>query len=301
MAEDENPEAQSVPAEHAESGPLPAAPEPQRPLWTYLAVPVSIVLGAAIIAGAIWYTRDDRSDDELVQAIAELQAQVAVLGDAPASGVDDGGGASTAQDLRTVFTNYARQSGVNDSQFQACLGKQANVELLNDHVNRGRALGVTGTPTFFINNKKVVGAQPQALFEEVINAELSGSPTELTRYSAAIQQLAATTPPRFEIMPMNVDLDGAHFEGDEDARVVVAEFSDFQCPFCKRWVEQTMDPLLQKYGEDLRLAFLHFPITQLHPNAGNASVAAMCAGEQGKFWEMHDLLFARQSEWAALK
>jgi protein-disulfide isomerase len=48
------------------------------------------------------------------------------------------------------------------------------------------------------------------------------------------------------------------------------------------------------------MAFLHFPITQIHPNAGNASVAAICAGEQGKFWEMHDLLFARQQEWQNL-
>ena len=272
-----------------------------RPLWTYLLVPASIVIGAAIIAGAIWYTRDDGGDDDLVQAIAELQSQVATMGEAPASTVDDGGGASTGQDLRTVFGNYAKQAGADDGDFQACLSNQQNAQLLNEHVNRGRALGVTGTPTFFVNNKKIVGAQPQALFEEVIEAELNGSPSDLTSYSAGIQQLAATTPPRFEIMAENVNLDGAQFEGAEGAEVVIAEFSDFGCPFCKRWVEQTMDPLLQKYGEDVRLAFLHFPITQLHPNAGNAAVASMCAAEQGKFWEMHDLLFARQTEWAGLK
>jgi protein-disulfide isomerase len=279
----------------------PTGGEAERPFWTYLLVPVSIVIGAAIIAGAIWYTRDDGGDDELVEAIAELQAQVATMGEAPASTVDDGGGASTAQDLRTVFGNYAKQAGADDGDFQACLSKAQNIELLNSHVDRGRALGVTGTPTFFVNNKKIVGAQPQALFEEVIEAELNGSPSDLTGYSAGIQQLASTTPPRFQIMEENVDLDGAQFEGDEGARVVIAEFSDFGCPFCKRWVEQTMEPLLQKYGEDVRLAFLHFPITQLHPNAGNAAVASMCAAEQGKFWEMHDLLFARQSEWAGLK
>jgi protein-disulfide isomerase len=262
--------------------------------------PAAIVIGAGIIAAAVWYTRDDGSDDNLAQAIAELQAQVAILGEALRA-ASKTAGASTAQDLRTVFGNYAKQAGANDTQFQACLTKQDNITLLNAHVQRGRALGVTGTPTFFINNKKLVGAQPQALFEEVINAELAGSPTALADYSPAIQQLAAATPPRFEIMTEDVDLSGAQFEGDERAPVIIAEFSDFQCPFCKRWSEQTMDPLLKKYGEDVSLAFLHFPITQLHPNAGNASVAAMCAAEQGKFWEMHDLLFARQSEWAALK
>jgi protein-disulfide isomerase len=292
-------------SEHDEQQEMPGEVERPhevpRPVRTYLLVPVSIVIGAGIIAGAIWYTRDDGGDDELVEAIAELQAQVATMGEAPASTVDDGGGASTAQDLRTVFGNYAKQAGADDGDFQACLSKAQNIELLNSHVDRGRALGVTGTPTFFVNNKKIVGAQPQALFEEVIEAELNGSPSDLTGYSAGIQQLASTMPPRFQIMEENVDLDGAQFEGDEGARVVIAEFSDFGCPFCKRWVEQTMEPLLQKYGEDVRLAFLHFPITQLHPNAGNAAVASMCAAEQGKFWEMHDLLFARQSEWAGLK
>jgi protein-disulfide isomerase len=289
-------ETQAVPDE-----PRPEAGEHARPVWTYLVMPAAIVIGAGIIAGAIWFTRDD-ADDGLAQAIADLQAQVAVLGEAPASTTDDGGGgASEAQDLRTVFGNYAKQAGADDGQFQACLTKQENVTLLNSHVQRGRALGVTGTPTFFINNKKIVGAQPQALFEEIIDAELEGSPTAVTEYSPALQQLAVTTPPRFEIMSQPVDLSGAQFEGDEGARVVIAEFSDFQCPFCKRWSEQTMEPLLQKYDDDVRLAFLHFPITQLHPNAGNASVAAICAGEQGKFWEMHDLLFARQAEWAALQ
>ena len=56
-----------------------------------------------------------------------------------------------------------------------------------------------------------------------------------------------------------------------------------------------------KLGNDVALAFLHFPIVQIHPNAGNASLVAICAGKQGKFWPMHDLLFARQTEWAALK
>ncbi len=273
-------------------------PQSRRPAWTYLLTPAAIVIGAGIIAGAIRYTRDDGADEELAQAILELQAQVAVLGEAPASSLDDGGGASTVQDLRTVFGGYAKQAGADETQFQACLTKQENVALLNAHVQRGRELGVNGTPTFFINNKKIVGAQPQALFEEIIDAELEGSPTAVTEYSPALQQLAATTPPRFEIMAGTVDLSGAQFEGDEGARVVIAEFSDFQCPFCKRWTEQTMGPLLAKYGEDVRLAFLHFPITQLHANAGNASVAAICAAEQGKFWEMHDLLFARQAEWA---
>jgi protein-disulfide isomerase len=82
---------------------------------------------------------------------------------------------------------------------------------------------------------------------------------------------------------------------------MIAEFSDFQCPFCKRWTESSLGAVRKRLGDDVAIAFLHFPITQIHPNAGNASVVAICAGQQGKFWEMHDLLFARQAEWSNLR
>lgn len=270
-----------------------------RPAWSYLLVPAAILAGAAIIGAAIWFAQDDGEDQDVLRALADLQVQMQALQSVGSAA--DGAGVSTAQDLRSVFTDYAKQVGADTSRFQTCLTRQDHLTLLNRQLQRGSTLGVTGTPTFFINNKKVVGAQPQAVFEELIQAELTGSPTTVMQYSAPIQQLAATTPPRFEIIAAPVDTSDAQFEGRKDARVVVAEFSDFQCPFCKRWTEQTMDPLLKKFGSDISLAFLHFPLTQIHPNAGNASVAAICAGEQGKFWQMHDLLFARQDEWAQLK
>jgi protein-disulfide isomerase len=94
-----------------------------------------------------------------------------------------------------------------------------------------------------------------------------------------------------------LDVEGLDIEGEAGAQVVIAEFSDFQCPFCKRWFDETLPQLRERLGEDVALAFLHFPIVQLHPNAGNAGAAAVCAAEQGKFWEMHDLLFERQAEW----
>ncbi|MCA9855591.1 MAG: thioredoxin domain-containing protein, partial [Dehalococcoidia bacterium] len=67
-----------------------------------------------------------------------------------------------------------------------------------------------------------------------------------------------------------------------------------------RWTLESLPTLRAELGDKVKLAFLHYPITAIHPNAGYASVAAICAGEQGAFWEMHDLLFARQGEWAAL-
>jgi protein-disulfide isomerase len=81
--------------------------------------------------------------------------------------------------------------------------------------------------------------------------------------------------------------------GPADAWVTVVEFSDFECPFCGREAP-VLSQLLGAYPADLRLVYKHFPLSQ-HPDAVPAAVAAECAGDQGKFWEMHDLLFAHQT------
>jgi len=248
-----------------------------------------------IISGMIWYTRDDG---------ASVTTHVAASAGGESVAPAPGGSANqppAAQDLLTAFNGYAKQIGIDQAKFQQCLGKQENGQVINKHLQRGTQLGVNGTPTFFINNKKIVGAQPGAIFDEVIAAELKGSPTTLAAYSANVQQLAATDPPRFEILPSKVDVSDAQIEGNPGAKVMIAEFSDFQCPFCKQWTDQNLKRIRSQEGNDVALAFLHFPITQIHPNAGNASVAAMCAGEQGKFWPMHDLLFSRQQEWENLR
>ena len=82
--------------------------------------------------------------------------------------------------------------------------------------------------------------------------------------------------------------------GPKDAPVTIVEFSDFECPFCRK-----MAPLLKqlqdKYPQDVRLVYRQLPLPDLHPNAMSAAKASLCASEQGKFWEMHDALFADQS------
>ncbi|MGQ9601145.1 MAG: DsbA family protein [Candidatus Bipolaricaulia bacterium] len=87
--------------------------------------------------------------------------------------------------------------------------------------------------------------------------------------------------------------------GRADAPVVIVEFSDFQCPYCARFAQQTFPQLKQEYIDTgkVRLVYRDFPLS-FHKNAAPAAEAAQCAYEQGRFWEMHDRIFAGQGEWS---
>ncbi len=261
-----------------------------RPLWTYFLTPVAVVIAGFVVGGAIWLTDDNSNTPATTGTVADPTSSPGV------PTID--GGISQVQTLRGMLDAYATAVGLDEEAFNACLVRDGVGLVINDHLTRGSALGVSGTPTFFINNKRVVGAQPAQVFQEIVEKELAGSPTSLDEYSATIQALAASD--RFEIMEAAVDVSGAEFEGSPDAGVIIAEFSDFQCPFCQRWNQENLGWLRPMLGDDVALAFLHFPIQQIHPNAPYAAVAAICAGEQGKFWQMHDLLFGRQQEWQSL-
>jgi protein-disulfide isomerase len=91
--------------------------------------------------------------------------------------------------------------------------------------------------------------------------------------------------------------------GAETAKVWLVEVSDFQCPFCKQWHDETFAKIDQEYVKTgkVRLAYLNFPLSRIHKNAQAAAEAAMCAGVQGKFWELHESLFQTQPKWADLK
>jgi protein-disulfide isomerase len=94
---------------------------------------------------------------------------------------------------------------------------------------------------------------------------------------------------------VNVAYDPARVKGNPEAPVTIVEFSDFQCPFCKA-AESTLKEVLTKYSGRVKLAYLDFPLSEIHPRAQSAAEAARCAGEQGKFWEYHDALYADQSK-----
>lgn len=94
----------------------------------------------------------------------------------------------------------------------------------------------------------------------------------------------------------DLDLAGAATKGRADARLVILEFSDFECPFCGRFSRGVYNQIQREYVDTgkVRYVYRHLPIERIHPNAMKAAEAAQCALAQGKFWEMHDLLFANQ-------
>ena len=88
-----------------------------------------------------------------------------------------------------------------------------------------------------------------------------------------------------------------HLRGLDSAGVTIIEYSDFQCPYCKV-AAPVMEQLLAAYPDDVRLVYRNFPLRRNHLQAQIAAQAAEAAGAQGKFYEMHDLLFDRQEEWS---
>jgi protein-disulfide isomerase len=98
-----------------------------------------------------------------------------------------------------------------------------------------------------------------------------------------------------------VKADLARIQGSPTAPIWVIEVSDFQCPFCKQWHDETYNVLRDEFVRTgkVRLAYVNFPLAQ-HPNAWPAAESAMCAGAQGKFWEMHEALFNTQPKWESL-
>lgn len=96
--------------------------------------------------------------------------------------------------------------------------------------------------------------------------------------------------------------DLARIRGDSTAPVWLVIVSDFQCPYCRSWHEESGHRVVQQYVETgkVREAYVHFPLTSIHPNALPAAEASMCSAAQGRFWAFHDSLFAAQREWAPM-
>jgi len=137
----------------------------------------------------------------------------------------------------------------------------------------------------------------------LIQSSLTQTNTEIASLRGAISDLTApspTAPARQAARPARpdpnqrykIDVGSSPVSGPKDAKVTLIEFSDFQCPFCGR-VTPTIKKIKDTYGDQVRVVFKHLPLS-IHPKAPAAHAAAEAAHQQGKFWEMHDQIFANQ-------
>jgi protein-disulfide isomerase len=173
-----------------------------------------------------------------------------------------------------------------------------------------KAAGIQGTPNFLINGIQLTGAQPIDKFEEIISAELAATKKLVKGKQKASELYGARVDKNFEAPKDDGDespgvaklpefivgnvsvLSDDPVRGAKDAPVTIIAFSDFQCPFCARGVE-VLSAIEKAHGKDVRIVFKHLPLS-FHARAEPAARLAWAAQQQGKFWEMHDLLFANQ-------
>lgn len=127
----------------------------------------------------------------------------------------------------------------------------------------------------------------------------TGTPTNVaadTGGAAGAAAGAAAGQPPAEVKA-DIDVKGLTFKGEKNAKVALVEFTDYECPFCGQLFTQTYPDLKKEYIDTgkIRYYVLDFPLTSIHPAAQKAAEASHCAADQGKFWEMHDKMFASQT------
>jgi protein-disulfide isomerase len=200
----------------------------------------------------------------------------------------------------------AGEIGADVDAYQACVNSGRTVPMVEQRVAQGRSLGFSGTPSFHVVNNltdeiiEVIGAQPLEVFNSNLDAALAGEMPVVEEEPApdlpfwANASGLAPDPDR-----PGYNLAGDAYQGDPEARLVVVEVSDFQCPFCARHAIETQPALDERYVDtgQIMWVFKNFPLA-IHPQAPAAAAAAECAGEQEAFWAMHDLLFETVEEWS---
>jgi protein-disulfide isomerase len=212
------------------------------------------------------------------------------------------------------YTKWAQDSGVKDmAKFKAGLDAHTFAAKVDKDLAEGKTVGVNGTPAFFINGVSLSGAQPFDKFKAVIDQELqkaqakiaSGTPKNKiyvtmaqenkTNAPAADAQKPQEQPKDDTTTVFKVPVGDSPMTWSKAPLVTMIEFSDFQCPFCKR-VEDSLNKIHDKYGDKVGLVWKNEPLP-FHNRAEPAAEVAMEAlSEKGVkgFWDVHDKLFASQ-------
>lgn len=240
-----------------------------------LTTPVAILLGSFVIAFTILVHGG-------IIKLGKVPVSVGNNQQNPQAAASPGSAAApqapkTAADIIANLKSTASQLKLDQDKFDKCLDSGEKASSVKTDLDDGTKAGVNGTPSFFINGRNIAGAVPFEQFKIVIDEELVGNaPSTVARQTVTVGDL----PPL----------------GNKNARVTMIEFSDYQCPFCGRHFTQAEPQLIKEYIDTGKVVFYYrdFPLSQIHPGAQKAAEAARCAGDQGKYWQYHDLVFTNQ-------
>lgn len=191
------------------------------------------------------------------------------------------------QDLDSLL-NYARQLHLDIARFRQDLDSPATGHAVRSDLEESRAFGIDSTPTMFLNGRTFTGLQTEETLAAAIDRAALGAAG-----TAGKPLTGPLNPALDEALQRELQTHPTAARGNPTAPLVITEFTDFQCPFCRLAV-QPMEQLLAARGREVRWEFRAFPL-DFHPDAELAAEAALAAGAEGKFWPMHDLLFAHQS------
>ncbi|AUX41975.1 DSBA oxidoreductase [Sorangium cellulosum] len=197
---------------------------------------------------------------------------------------------------------YAKELGLDVEKVKAAIaGKKHGASIAADQ-ELADDLQASGTPHFFINGRRLVGAQPLEKFKTIVDEEIKKAEGLLAKGVAAKDLYAeiikdGKEPPPPERKEVAAPAPNSPWKGGEKAKVVMQVFSDFECPFCKR-VEDTIAQVSKTYGDKLKIVWRHRPLP-MHKNAPLASEASQEAFAQkgnAGFWAYHETLFKNQGQ-----
>jgi len=209
-----------------------------------------------------------------------------------------------------TFEAHAQKLGLDVAKFNADRTSDAAKAAVDSDYTSGGKAGATGTPYFLVNGRPYSGSLPAKQWREIFEyereqarqLESQGIPRAAV-YDALMKDAKAVRGPGGPVgkapsqrddgpdpsKTYRVPLDARPQWGPDDALVTIVEFSDFQCPFCKR-VNGAIEDVKKNYAGDVRIVFRQRPLA-MHPQARTGAKATLAAHRQGKFWEMHDRLF----------
>ncbi len=208
------------------------------------------------------------------------------------------------------LAKHAQAAGVNMGKWEACVKDHKFKSVVEADMAAAEKIQVTGTPSVFVQGRKMVAGRAPEDFKRVVDEELAKADALIKSGTAAKDVYAKmvadgkefTPPPPLDPKVNNFDYDGSPILGDKNAKIKIVEYKDFQCPFCAKIIPTLKQ--VQKEVPGVAIVFKNFPLSNqcnpkmsrdMHPAACLAMYWAFAAQDQGKFWEFEDLVYNNYS------